>query len=89
MHAGFGTVVADWVSADTEADGALAPVIGAAFEEARVRGGGAVIERCSPEIKKTLDVFGQLGPELEIMRRLKSEFDPGRNLSPGRFAGRI
>jgi len=89
VHAGFGTVVADWVSADTEAGGALAPVIGAAFEEAHARGGGAVIERCSPEIKKTLDVFGQLGPELEIMRRLKSEFDPGRNLSPGRFAGRI
>ena len=91
IHAGFGTVVARWTHRDgggTDDDAARA-AIGTAFTEARSRGAIAVIETCPAEIKKTLDVYGEMGPQLDIMRRLKAEFDPARNLSPGRFAGRI
>jgi len=91
VHAGFGTVVVHWTHRDeggTDDDAARA-AIDAAFTEARVRGVAAVMETCPVDIKKTLDVYGELGPELDVMRRLRAEFDPARNLSPGRFAGRI
>ena len=40
-------------------------------------------------LKRGLDVFGNAGPALSVMRRLKEQFDPGRNLNAGRFAGGI
>jgi glycolate oxidase FAD binding subunit len=52
-------------------------------------GGACMIERCPLDIKSEIDVFGDLGPPLEVMRRMKQEFDPTGTLSPGRFAGRI
>ena len=48
-----------------------------------------MIERCPLELKAELDVFGDLGAPLQIMRRMKQQFDPDGTLSPGRFAGRI
>ncbi|MBM3956670.1 MAG: FAD-binding oxidoreductase [Gemmatimonadetes bacterium] len=91
VHAGFGTVVVDWAFADGDSpdEAAARATVEAAYTEARSRAAVAVIERCPLPIKRTLDVYGTLGPELDVMRRLKVQFDPGRNLSPGRFAGRI
>jgi glycolate oxidase FAD binding subunit len=48
-----------------------------------------VIEACPPELKQTLDVFGEPPPSLALMRALKAQLDPNRVLSPGRFVGRI
>jgi glycolate oxidase FAD binding subunit len=45
---------------------------------------------CSPELKRQIDVFGEVPPKtLELMRRVKQQFDPKGILSPGRFVGRI
>ena len=63
--------------------------VATATAEARSRGTAAVVEKCPVPVKKAMDVYDGLGPELSVMRRLKEEFDPGRNLSPGRYAGRI
>ncbi|MCX8250550.1 MAG: FAD-binding oxidoreductase [Dehalococcoidia bacterium] len=52
-------------------------------------GGACMIERCPSELKHELDVFGDLGAPLEVMRRMKQQFDSAGTLSPGRFAGRI
>jgi hypothetical protein len=52
-------------------------------------GGACMIERCPSELKHDLDVFGDLGAPLEVMRRMKQQFDSAGTLSPGRFAGRI
>jgi glycolate oxidase FAD binding subunit len=51
--------------------------------------GGSVVLRCAPPHRKaTLDVWGPV-PALELMRRLKDQFDPEHRLSPGRFVGGI
>ncbi len=91
LHVGFGTVLAYWSAGGAPGDDADAAriAVSAAREAAAQHGGGAVIERCPVDVKRDIDVFGELGPSLEVMRRMKQQFDPGRNLAPGRFAGGI
>jgi len=48
-----------------------------------------VVERCSPELKQRVDVFGEPPPAFELMHRVKQQFDPKGILSPGRFVGRL
>jgi glycolate oxidase FAD binding subunit len=67
----------------------LAAAVEAARGVARNFGGYLVVERAEPELKAAVDVWGPLGPELELMRRLKAEFDPKGILNPGRFVGGI
>ena len=50
-------------------------------------GGGAIIERCPDSVKAYLDVWGEHPSGMQIMRRLKSQFDPQNILNPGRFVG--
>jgi glycolate oxidase FAD binding subunit len=52
-------------------------------------GGSCVIEHAPAEVLPTLDVWGDVGPALEAMRRLKGELDPAGVLNPGRFVGGI
>jgi glycolate oxidase FAD binding subunit len=51
--------------------------------------GTCIIERCPPDLKRGIDVFGDAPPSLALMRAVKAEFDPNRVLSPGRFVGRL
>jgi glycolate oxidase FAD binding subunit len=48
-----------------------------------------VIDAAPLAVKQQTDVFGPPRSDIEIMRRLKSDFDPQRTLAPGRFMGRI
>jgi glycolate oxidase FAD binding subunit len=53
-------------------------------------GGRFVVIQCHPDLKRRIDVFGDVPPKtLELMRRIKQQFDPNGILSPGRFVGRI
>jgi len=52
-------------------------------------GGSCVIEHAPAEVLPTIDVWGDVGPALEPMRRLKGELDPAGVLNPGRFVGGI
>jgi glycolate oxidase FAD binding subunit len=62
---------------------------------ARIRDGLAaltatcVVEHAPAEVKPALDVWGDVGPALGPMRRLKAELDPQGILNPGRFVGGI
>ena len=47
------------------------------------------IEHAPAALKAGLDVWGDVGPALAIMRRLKSEMDPRGTLNPGRYVGGI
>lgn len=55
--------------------------------QALERGGALVIERCSPGLKKHVDVWGPPGSDFTLMHKLKNLWDPKGTLSPGRFVG--
>ncbi|HEV6953725.1 MAG TPA: FAD-binding oxidoreductase [Promicromonospora sp.] len=52
------------------------------------REGSVTVLRASYEVRATLDVWGPVGG-LDLMRAIKRQLDPGRNLAPGRFVGGI
>ncbi|MBA3439995.1 MAG: FAD-binding oxidoreductase [Pyrinomonadaceae bacterium] len=47
--------------------------------------GSVVVLSCPLEIKKQIDVWGDPGDTLPLMRRIKEQFDPSGTLNPGRF----
>jgi glycolate oxidase FAD binding subunit len=53
------------------------------------RHGTLVIVEAPPALKRAVDVWGPPGDAIELMRRVKRQFDPDRRLSPGRFVGGI
>jgi glycolate oxidase FAD binding subunit len=53
------------------------------------RGGFVVVERAVPEVKRAVDVWGNPGEGLALMRRVKATFDPAGIFAPGRFVGGI
>jgi glycolate oxidase FAD binding subunit len=55
---------------------------------AAASGGHATLLRAPRALGPSLDTWGAV-PGLELMRRVKAQFDPGRRLAPGRFVGGI
>lgn len=51
-------------------------------------GGSAVVVDAPAGVKAALDVWGPV-PALDLMRRVKDQFDPDHRLAPGRFVGGI
>jgi glycolate oxidase FAD binding subunit len=49
--------------------------------------GTAVVLRAPESVRDRLDHWGPVGDALDLMRRVKDQFDPGRRMSPGRFVG--
>ncbi len=47
-----------------------------------------VVQHATPEVAALADLFGPV-PSLPLMRAVKAQFDPGRRMAPGRFAGGI
>ena len=50
------------------------------------RGGSAVVVDAPTDVKSGLDVWGPV-PALDLMSRVKDQFDPDHRLAPGRFVG--
>ena len=50
--------------------------------------GSVVVQHATPAVAALVDLFGPV-PSLPLMRAVKAQFDPGRRLAPGRFAGGI
>ncbi|MCZ6707303.1 MAG: FAD-binding oxidoreductase [Chloroflexi bacterium] len=87
-----------WAYADTGLVFAALPVgdpsqTAATIAELRgvveARQGALTVERASPALKDQIDVWGDPGEGVTIMRALKTQFDPKATLSPGRFVGGI
>ena len=56
-------------------------------EVAQSLGGVLVVERCSADLKSHVDVWGPVGDDFEVMRKVKAVWDPKGVLAPGRFVG--
>jgi glycolate oxidase FAD binding subunit len=52
-------------------------------------GGTAVLLKAPPALRQKVDVWGDIGNALPLMRRLKEQFDPHAILNRGRFVGCI
>ena len=76
--------------ADLRADGEAAALVNfyraLGPEVARLEG-ALVVQRCPQSMKAGLDVWGDVGPAIAVMRRVKQKFDPNGTLNPGRFVG--
>jgi glycolate oxidase FAD binding subunit len=46
-----------------------------------------VVERAIPAVKAAVDVWGDPGPGMALMRGVKAAFDPAGLFAPGRFVG--
>ncbi len=57
-------------------------------EVAAAHHGSVVVVDAPDEVKASVDVWGPV-PALELMRRVKDQFDPDHRLAPGRFVGGI
>jgi glycolate oxidase FAD binding subunit len=53
------------------------------------REGSLVVESCPTTLKQRVDVWGEVGPPIELMRSLKKQLDPRGSLNPGRYVGGI
>jgi glycolate oxidase FAD binding subunit len=69
--------------------GRVKDVVRRAREAVAALDGTCVVEHAPPAAKAGLDVWGDVGPAIEPMRRLKAELDPAGVLNPGRFVGGI
>ena len=65
----------------------VARVVTELRREVAQRGGFVVVERASAEVKAGLDVWGDPGEGLALMRRVKEAFDPHGTFAPGRYVG--
>lgn len=84
--AGVGVV---FVGLDEELEtGAVASFLAALRDWVGAAGGSAVVLRAPGRVKAAFDLWGPVGG-LELMRRVKSQFDPELRLAPGRFVGGI
>lgn len=52
-------------------------------------GSSVVVEHCPLSVKQQIDIWGDSFQGMEIMRRIKQNFDPLGILNPGRFVGRL
>jgi len=68
---------------------AFVGVVAKARERLAARQGSLVVTEAPPELKRAVDVWGPPGDAVELMRRVKLQFDPDRQMSPGRFVGGI
>jgi len=68
---------------------AVAPLVRTLRPGLEARGGSLVIERAAPAVKQAIDVWGEVGPGLGLMRGVKAALDPAGVFAVGRFVGGI
>ncbi|MCZ2811310.1 FAD-binding oxidoreductase [Modestobacter sp. VKM Ac-2979] len=75
------------LAADAPVD-AVAGVVARTRAVCTEHGGSLVVLDGPPAVKTAVDTWGPV-PAIDLMRRVKEQFDPERRLAPGRFVGGI
>jgi len=78
-----------WLRLEATSPGALLAAILRVRAGAALLGGSLVVAEAPAALAPELDVWGDPGDALHLMRALKQRFDPGGVLNPGRFVGGI
>ena len=73
--------------ADAPVD-AVAGVVARTRAACTAHGGALVVLEAPAAVKAAVDTWGPV-PAIDLMRRVKDQFDPERRLAPGRFVGGI
>lgn len=84
-HAGHGMVYARLGGGNAAAFG---KAVGELRAVANMRRGSVVVVDAPPAIAREIDMWGPIGA-LDVMRRVKEQFDPHATLNRGRFVGGI
>jgi glycolate oxidase FAD binding subunit len=92
-RAGSGVLYLNWTVPDAATVNGQLTATAANLQELRGicqrLGGSLVVEACPRVLKDHLDVWGDVGSSMGIMRRLKAALDPHAVMNPGRFVGGI
>jgi glycolate oxidase FAD binding subunit len=91
-RAASGIFYVSWLPSSGSLNGRIADTasrIDAIRREIGALGGSLVVEACPTQLKEHLDVWGDVGTSLPVMKRLKSALDPRGIMNPGRFVGGI
>jgi glycolate oxidase FAD binding subunit len=83
-HAGNGVAYAACNSPPSDLIGSLRREISALGSNASL-----IVQRCPAVLKRTIDVWGDPGSSIHLMRSLKTQLDPRNTLNPGRYVGGI
>ncbi len=86
---GFGAVEAGWYAPADVSDDSLIAIVSNVRKRVSRLGGTSVVQLCPPSVKSAIDVWGEYHPGIDVMRRMKRQYDPNGIMNPGRFAGRI
>ena len=84
-HAGNGILYVELRPSD--ATPRLVAAIAELRHNAQEARGSMVVERCPPDLKRLINVWGEPGSEFYLMQRLKQQFDPNGTFAKGRFVG--
>ena len=76
------------VTAETDFQG-LADTLTQLRQSAMAAQGNLIIEVAPPELKQHIDVWGDIGDTLGLMKQVKDRFDAEGLLNPGRFVSNI
>ncbi len=78
-----------WLRVDAADSAPMADFIASLRAFLAPTGGTAVLLKAPQALRQNVDVWGDAGNALPLMRRLKEQFDPHAILNRGRFVGCI
>jgi glycolate oxidase FAD binding subunit len=84
-HSGSGvTLINILLNEEKSQDRSMIEVVETLLHQCREAGGNLVVERAPVDLKKALPVWGEPGPDLPLMKKLRLELDPEGIINPGR-----
>ncbi|MDZ7699654.1 MAG: FAD-binding oxidoreductase [Deltaproteobacteria bacterium] len=89
VHGGTGACVVI-LSADpegSEIEKTVVPLVLDLLTLCRREGGNLMVLNAPPALKSEVPMWGEVGDDLQVMKRIKTQVDPSGIFSPGRFVG--